>query len=284
MSAPLEGYGQQPPADQPYTDQPQQGFEGQDAGAPPAGAPAHDHGKKKKRGYATQAYEFGAGGNAAAATPGAAQPYGAPAQPQNPQAQPYGAQYPGQDAQQPAAPQYGAPASQYGAAQPGAPAAAPAAAPQPQYGYQAPDASGYPGAPAATPGVAGINQQMAGMNIAGQPQAPPAQAAARPVALNQLYPTDLLNQPFNVSELDLPPPPIILPPNVGHVPALGLAAGTSLTRVFPRAVQRHPLARCQLLSTIRQINPQRRSHDTLPPQEVEASFCAGHPTLWLAAR
>lgn len=33
--------------------------------------------------------------------------------------------------------------------------------------------------------------------------------------LNQLYPTDLLNQPFNVSELDLPPPPIILPPNVG---------------------------------------------------------------------
>jgi len=27
----------------------------------------------------------------------------------------------------------------------------------------------------------------------------------------------LLNQPFNVSELDLPPPPIILPPNVSSL-------------------------------------------------------------------
>lgn len=214
MSAPYEAYGQQPPADQPYTDQPQQGFEGDAAGAPPPGAPAADHGKKKKRGYATQAYEFGAGGNSAGATPAAAQPYGVPGQPQQPQTPAYGAQYPGQDPQQPAAPQYGAPAPQYGAPQP---AAAPVgAAPQPQYGYQAPDAAGYPGAPGAAPGVAGINQQMAGMNIAGQPgqpQPPPGQAA-RPVALNQLYPTDLLNQPFNVSELDLPPPPIILPPNV----------------------------------------------------------------------
>lgn len=38
--------------------------------------------------------------------------------------------------------------------------------------------------------------------------------AARAVSLNQLYPTDLLNQPFNVAELDFPPPPIVLPPNV----------------------------------------------------------------------
>jgi hypothetical protein len=54
---------------------------------------------------------------------------------------------------------------------------------------------------------------MGQMGIA--PQAAQAGAGAIPrVALNQLYPTDLLNQPFNVAELELPPPPIILPPNV----------------------------------------------------------------------
>jgi protein transport protein SEC24 len=36
----------------------------------------------------------------------------------------------------------------------------------------------------------------------------------KPQALNPLYPADLISQPFNVSELDLPPPPIILPANV----------------------------------------------------------------------
>jgi protein transport protein SEC24 len=48
---------------------------------------------------------------------------------------------------------------------------------------------------------------------------PPGGAAAnsRPVALNQLYPTDLLNTPFNVAELHYPPPPVILPPNVGDL-------------------------------------------------------------------
>jgi hypothetical protein len=45
-----------------------------------------------------------------------------------------------------------------------------------------------------------------------QKQAPAP--AARPIALNQLYPTDLLNTPFNVAELDYPPPPAILPQNV----------------------------------------------------------------------
>jgi protein transport protein SEC24 len=43
-----------------------------------------------------------------------------------------------------------------------------------------------------------------------QQQAAPQQTAQ----LNQLYPSDLISQPFNVNELDLPPPPINLPPNV----------------------------------------------------------------------
>jgi protein transport protein SEC24 len=56
-----------------------------------------------------------------------------------------------------------------------------------------------------------------GMGGAAQPAAQPQPAVARPAVLNQLYPTDLLNQPFNVAELELPPPPIILPPNVSLV-------------------------------------------------------------------
>ncbi|EHK23253.1 COPII component protein [Trichoderma virens Gv29-8] len=51
------------------------------------------------------------------------------------------------------------------------------------------------------------------MQMGSQPQPPQMAQANRPAALNQLYPTDLLTQPFNVTELDLPPPPIILPPN-----------------------------------------------------------------------
>jgi protein transport protein SEC24 len=64
--------------------------------------------------------------------------------------------------------------------------------------------------------VGGITQGMGQMGLGGpgQAAAQPQAAATRPMALNQLYPTDLLNQPFNVAELELPPPPIILPPNV----------------------------------------------------------------------
>lgn len=68
--------------------------------------------------------------------------------------------------------------------------------------------------------MAGITAGMAGMNVGAQP----AQQAGQPsrLALNQLYPTDLLNQPFNVSELDLPPPPCILPPNVSFQTILSI--------------------------------------------------------------
>lgn len=52
-----------------------------------------------------------------------------------------------------------------------------------------------------------------GMGDPHQTQPQPAQVP-RPVPLNQLYPTDLLTQPFNVAELDYPPPPVILPPGV----------------------------------------------------------------------
>ena len=200
-----------------YTDDPQgqqqQAYgEYDQSGAQPE-QPQHDaaaHGKKKKRGYAAGAFEVGSGANAGVGGQlqgGATQPYGAPAAQTTPgyggytqpdaQTAQQGYQYPQQGyGQQPATPQ--APA--YG-------------------GYQAPD-QGYPapgGQPApGAPGVAGITQGVGNMSMGGQPQPAQGGQAPRPAVLNQLYPTDLLNQPFNVSELDLPPPPIILPANVSQ--------------------------------------------------------------------
>ncbi|KAI9697113.1 MAG: COPII subunit [Bogoriella megaspora] len=181
--------------------------------APPSSAPPA--GGKKKRAYAGQAYEFG--GNApqqpggAAGYPGAAQsPYGAPGY-----GQPQPASQPSMGYQQPAPgyPDQGAtPAPGYG----GQPAGY--GSPQPQYGgaggYQAPD-QGYP-APGSTPSVGGMTQQFGQMGLGGQQQQP---ASGAPMRLNQLYPTDLQSQPFNVAELDLPPPPIILPPNSSATPS-----------------------------------------------------------------
>ncbi|GKT55558.1 protein transporter Sec24 [Colletotrichum tofieldiae] len=263
MSAPNDGYGQYPPQEQPYADQPQEGYDAQGAQAPqPAVA---DHGKKKKRGYATQAYEFGAGANSAAGAPAQAQaaPYGMP----QPQVPAYGG-YPQPDAQ-PAAAAYGSPQpQQYGMPQPAA-----AAAPAGGYGgYQPPDA-GYPapgGAPAA-PGVAGLNQQMAGMNLGGNPQQPPPgqPAGTRPMALNQLYPTDLMNQPFNVSELDLPPPPIVLPPNTSVTPSPDANCGPKYVRSTLNAVPTtHSLLKKSRLPFALVIQPYGALHDSEDPVPV----------------
>lgn len=216
MSAPQEGY---PPQGYPQQDQygqqaqyaeqqPQPGFEG--AGPAPADEQHDTHGKKKKRGYAAQAYDFGAGGNAALGGPPPAPanfaPVGAPA---------YGG-YPS-PGEQPS----------YGGNQPYADSPQPSTFGQSALGglggYQPPQQAGYPvpGAPPApVGGVGGITQGMGQMGIAPQASQQPLGAAPK-VALNQLYPTDLLNQPFNVAELELPPPPIILPPNVSFPHMLG---------------------------------------------------------------
>lgn len=77
------------------------------------------------------------------------------------------------------------------------------------------------------------------------PQAAVAPQAPRPVPLNQLYPTDLLTQPFNVAELDYPPPPIVLPPGVchSHGPVQEVKL---LTASFSRQAFTHPLQRIAL--------------------------------------
>jgi protein transport protein SEC24 len=213
MAAPQEGYpGQGYPPPDPYAQQ-SPGFA---TTSPPVGQPENEGGKKKKRGYAAQAYDFGAGANSAL---GGQPQGGGQFQPVQPQAPAYGG-FPAQPDQQPAygAPQYGAQpgAPQYGA-QPGAPGPGAPAYGGGVGGYQAP-AAGYPGPGAPAPGVGGITQGMGQMGVGGQGAPPAAQpqaaGGARPAVLNTLYPTDLLNAPFNVAELELPPPPIILPENV----------------------------------------------------------------------
>lgn len=220
MAAPQDGYPPQGYPQEQYEKSPTQpGFGAPTSPPPQAGPEGHEVGKKKKRGYAAQAYDFGAGGNAAL---GGQMQGGGQFQPV-PAAPAYGG-YSAQPEPQPTygQPQYGAPV---GGAAPGAPSPGYGGAPTPYggVGYQAPDAA-YPGPGApAVGGVAGITQGMGQMGMGGQQQ--PAQlggqvqppiAQPRPPVLNQLYPTDLLNVPFNVAELDLPPPPIILPANVSN--------------------------------------------------------------------
>jgi protein transport protein SEC24 len=99
--------------------------------------------------------------------------------------------------------------------------------PQPAYGGAAPSYGqplqqpiqpmGTPGLPQTPQGpVDHLSQGFNQMNIQAQPQAPPHLAAPH---LNQLFPSDLIGQPFQVSELDLPPPPINLPPNTSVTPS-----------------------------------------------------------------
>jgi protein transport protein SEC24 len=166
------------------------------ASAPPppaVGASSAAHGRGKRRGYAEQQYEFGQGANAALTPSSGGGAY--------PSGQPYQAAQPG--------PGY------------------PPEAPQPPYGQPMAAPVGYPGAPMPavggydpTGGVGGMAQQFGQMSMGGTPMQQPPQMMPQPQGmqktqgLNQLITVDLMQQPFNAAELDLPPPEIILPPNV----------------------------------------------------------------------
>ena len=174
-------------------------------GQPWAHAAAAGAGGKKKRAYAGQAFDYGSGANAAlggqnsglanyAGSPNGPWEGGYPQQMQQPA---YGVEQPSRLTSGPMYPQQ--------LQQPGAMGA-----------YQ-PSDQGYPtsAVPQGTGGVASMTTQFGQMNVGGQ-QPPLVQhiSQQRTQPLNQLYPTDLASQPFHVSELDLPPPPIILPQNV----------------------------------------------------------------------
>lgn len=182
---PQDGYAQEQSTEAQTAEQ-----QMENAGAPPsqvAGAAG-----RKKRAYAGQAYEFGAGANA------------------------------GSGGQQQNAGGFGGGFDQrtHSAGQP--PAAFPDAQTAPGVGYgqpEVPGAGGYQAPPPTypgQPGMAGMTQQFQQMGV-GERQPPQIQPQTqRGSQLNILYPTDLLNQPFNVAELDHPPPPIVLPPNVSR--------------------------------------------------------------------
>ncbi|KAK5131171.1 COPII subunit [Meristemomyces frigidus] len=189
-------------------------------------APAAAGGKKKRDRYAGQAYEFGAGANAGlAGQPPPAPPGGQYPGAAAPAAAGYG--YPGQQQQpsygMPQQPQYADPSVQSPSAQP--------AYGQPQYG--APQAGYEPPQPAYTAqgaasmlqqGVQGVTQQFSQMGMGSgtpQPQQPQQQPPATQMRLNPLQPVDISmqGQPFHVSDLDQPPPPIILPPNSSVTPS-----------------------------------------------------------------
>ena len=197
---PQDGFGQAAPQGE-YVD-----YETQ---SPPGVAPGPPQGPaqtgRKKRAYAGQAYEFGAGANAALG--GQQQGGGAPAP-----------GYGGYSGQQEAA---GYPQGGYqqnpAAVQQGA---------TPMYGHQdgagmggyQPPGPTYPAqGQAPQPSIGGVTQQFSQMDMSQKPQQPQQPAQSRPPVLNQLYPTDLSNQPFNVAELDYPPPPAILPANASNV-------------------------------------------------------------------
>lgn len=174
MAAPQGGYPPQEGYGQPAYGSPDPAQQSQ---VPAQGAPPPAAGGRKKRAYAGEAFGFGSGANAAlGGQPTAGGAYGGyPQQPVEYQQPMYGAD---PSMMQPAAPGYAQPA----------------------------------------PAVAEMTQQFGGMGMAEPHHMPPPQPAAvqppRHVQLNQLYPTDLISQPFNVAELDYPPPPIILPPGV----------------------------------------------------------------------
>ena len=195
---PAQGYPPQNDGYQNPTSPPGQSYENYETEAPPGvppgppAGPATAAASRKKRAYAGQAYEFGAGANIA------------------PGGQPQASGYSGYSQQQDAA---GYPQGGY--------QQQPTAVQQsqtPLYGYQdGANVGGYqPAAPAyptqqQPPQMAPVTQQFSQMDMS---QKPGAAQTTRPPVLNQLYPTDLLNQPF---KRDYPHPPAILPANVSEI-------------------------------------------------------------------
>lgn len=177
----------------------------------PPGVTAGHGAKNRRRGYAEEQYDFGAGANAAGTpssqggVPGAHMGgYPGPQQQHQQEAQfisPMGGTAPAMGVQQ----------QGYGMA----PGLSGAGAGNIQQGGYEP-----PGAPV---GMVGVTQQFGQMGMGQQGGIQASQA------LNHLYSVDLMQQPFNVAELEFPPPDIVLPPNVWH--NSGLSLDTLLIRL-----------------------------------------------------
>ncbi|KAF3931820.1 hypothetical protein ABW19_dt0201318 [Dactylella cylindrospora] len=220
---------------------------GEDASQPAQAAPAHG---RKQRAYATQQYEFAQGANSSLGQPG----HGG-----FPPETTYGGA-PGYQGGQAPAPSY---EPSYGQTQPApqfqqlvqpTPYGQPSTYGQPvQGGYQAPD-------------MGGITQGLGGMSLGGQApaQAGYGQPAGGPPS-SYLQTIDLM-QPFNVAELDLPPPTINLPPNSSATPSPNANCPPAYMRSTVNAVPHsHNLMKKSKLPFALVIQPYTSLHDVESP-------------------
>jgi protein transport protein SEC24 len=133
---------------------------------------------------------------------------------------------------------------------------------QPMQGHPMAPQMGMASPPGLIPQDDPLANQFGQMNLQNQNQPmgqQPQQQQQRqtPLAQNQLYPSDLISQPFRVEELDNPPPAINVPPGVrldrNHLDGLTCTD------------ERHPVSLRQLRPQVGALHPQCRAHDTFPP-------------------
>jgi protein transport protein SEC24 len=194
--------------------------------------------KKRDRYAAGTGYQFGANTQEAAQGAGVPPPvvpgYGAPA------------------------PSYGVPSPAYGAPSPGFGA--------PASGYGAP-AQGYGQPMPQDPNA--LNQQFGQMNIGQGQAAPQVQQPAAATQQNQLFPSDLIAQPFHVSELYNPPPPINLPSNAAATPSEFANESSKYLRCTLNTIPtNHSLLKKSKLPFALIISPYASLHDSEDPVPV----------------
>jgi protein transport protein SEC24 len=154
---------------------------------------------------------------------------------------------------------------------------------QPAYGA----APGY-GQPMSTPQMPAAPQMPAGdqlasqfgqMNIQSQqPAAPQPMQHQPPTHMNQLFPSDLISQPFQVSELDLPPPPINLPPNTSVTPSPYANCQPKFVRSTLNTVPTtHSLLKKSRLPFALVISPYTSLHDNEDPVSSNLLLLNHHP-------
>lgn len=210
---------------------------------PPPGTISGHGGRGRRRGYAEEQYEFGAGANAAGTPSSQGGAMGAgmggyPAHDQTPQLfSPMGGPTPSMGAQ----PGYGMPQGNSGV------------------GAGNISAGGYE-PPGGAPGMGGVTQQFGQMGLGQQG------GIQKPAALNHLYTVDLMQQPFNVAELEFPPPEIVLPPNASLTPSTHANCPPQYMRSTLNAVPTtHGLLKKSKLPFALIIQPYTSLHDAEDP-------------------
>ncbi|KAI9654598.1 MAG: COPII subunit [Alyxoria varia] len=227
-------YQQDPNAEQPVA--------GDEPNSPTQEARPGPGRKKGGRAYATQAFDYGSGANSGL---GNQPPAGYPPQPA---ASPQG-NYPQAQPQQ----QQGYPQPSYG---------------QPAYGQPAHGDQGYPqpgaqGGYSPQAGYGGMEEKFSSMNVNDQNQ------YRQTAQLNRLQTSDLISQPFHVSEIDRPPPPIVLPPNSSVTPSADANCPPKYVRSTLNAVPTtHSLLKKSRLPFGLVIQPYTSLHDIEDPVHV----------------